>query len=133
MIRTLLSLFIVFQIPLIGHAGEEELNNSLILEAKAGNTEMVQYYVDQGADVNAKAPNHLFRNSMAGPGCTALYLAAREGHAEVVKVLLEAKAEMNIGEPYMGETPLGVAIRKGHTEVVLILKEHGAREVAVSP
>jgi ankyrin repeat protein len=128
LIRILFSLFLVLQIPLIGYAGEEELNNSLILEAKAGNAEMVQYYVNQGADVNAKAPNHIFRDKMTGPGCTALYLAANQGHAEVVKVLLEAGAKMNIGEPFGDETPLGAAIRKGHAEVVQILKEAGAKE-----
>ena len=57
MIRILLSLFIVMQIPIFAYAGDDELNNSLIIEAKAGNAEMVQYYVDQGADVNAKAPD----------------------------------------------------------------------------
>ena len=57
MIRILLSLFIILQIPIFGYAGDDELNNSLIIEAKAGNVEMVQYYVDQGANVNEKAPD----------------------------------------------------------------------------
>ena len=133
MARTLLSLFLILQIPIIGYAGDEELNNSLIIEAKAGNVEMVQYYVDQGADVNAKAPDGLLRQSLAGHGCTALYLAAREGHGEVVTILLEAGAEINFGEPFFGETALGVATRKGHNGVGQILKEHGAKEIAVHP
>lgn len=61
MIRILLSLFIILQIPIFGYAGDDELNNSLIIEAKAGNVEMVQYYVDQGANVNEKAPDGLLR------------------------------------------------------------------------
>ena len=61
MIRILLSLFIILQIPISGYAGDDELNNSLIIEAKAGNVEMVQYYVDQGANVNEKAPDGLLR------------------------------------------------------------------------
>ena len=53
-ILILFSLFLFLQIKIIGHAGEEELNNSLILEVKAGNAEMVRYRLDQGADPNAK-------------------------------------------------------------------------------
>ena len=122
MIRILLSLFLVLQIPLIGYAGEEELNNSLILEAKAGNTEMVQYYLDQGADPNAKV--------QSGPndGRSILFMAAREGHIECVQILLSAGADVNTKDPYMGETALGVAIRKRHLEVVQVLKEAGAKE-----
>ena len=133
MIRILLSLFIILQIPIFGYAGDDELNNSLIIEAKAENVEMVQYYVDQGANVNEKAPDGLLRQSLAGHGCTALYLAAREGHGEVVTILLEAGADINFGEPFFGETALGVSTRKGHDEVVQILKKHGAKEIAVRP
>ena len=122
MIRTLLSLFIVFQIPLIGHAGEEELNNSLILEAKAGNTEMVQYWVDQGADPNAEI------KSGQHAGRSILFMTARAGHIECVQILLSAGADVNTKDPYLGETPLDVAIRKGHLEVVQILKEADAKE-----
>lgn len=47
-------LFFFIQIPIIGHAGDEELNNSLILEVRAGNAEMVEYWLNKGADPKAK-------------------------------------------------------------------------------
>ena len=122
MIRTLLSLLLVLQIPLIGHAGEEELNNPLILEAKAGNAEMVQYWVDRGADPNAEI------QSGQHAGRSILYMAARAGHIECVEILLSAGADVNSKDSYYGETPLDVAIRKGHLKIVQILKEAGAKE-----
>jgi ankyrin repeat protein len=73
------------------------------------------------------------RQSLAGHGCTVLYLATREGHGEVVTILLKAGADLNFVESFFGETALGVATRKGHNKVVEILKKHGAKELAVRP
>ena len=117
-----LSIFLFLQIPIIGHAGEEELNNSLILEVKAGNAEMVRYWLDQGADPNAKL------QSGQQAGRSILFVAARAGHIECVKILLSAGADINTKDPYYGDSPLDVAIRHRHTEVVQILKEAGAKE-----
>ena len=121
LIRILFYMFLFLQIPIIAHAGEEELNNSLILEVKAGNAEMVKYWLNQGADPNAKA--------QSGPntGRSALFLAAREGHFECAQILLSAGADVDTRDFY-GETPLSVATRKGHNKIVQILKEAGAKE-----
>jgi ankyrin repeat protein len=121
-IRILFSLFLFLQIPIIGHAGDEELNNSLILEAKAGNAEMVQYWLDQGADPNSKI------QSGQHAGRSILYIAARAGHIECVEILLSAGADVNSKDPYYEETPLDVAIRKKHHKIVQILKETGDKE-----
>jgi len=115
-----LILVLALQLPITGHAAEEYLNNALILEATAGNSEMVETLLDQGADPNAKA------QSGWQTGASALFLAARAGHIDCVKVLLAAGADVNAENLY-GETPLGVAIRRGHTEVVQILKKAGAK------
>ena len=53
-------------------------------------------------------------------------IAARKGHAEVVKLLLEGnKADVNASD-YDGVTPLYIAARKGYTEVVKLLLDNKA-------
>jgi ankyrin repeat protein len=51
-------------------------------------------------------------DSKTDDGITALHLAAQEGHAEVVRILLEAGASASITTP-QGETPLQLAVRNG--------------------
>ena len=121
-IRIFLSFFLFLQIPIIGHSGDEELNNSLILEVKAGNAEMAEYWLGQGANPNAKLQSGL------EAGQSILFVAVGEGDIECVKILLSAGADINAKDAFRGETPLGHAIREGHTEVVQILKEAGAKE-----
>ena len=52
-------------------------------------------------------------------GANPLFIAARNGHACLVKTLVEEGADPN--EPYNGVTPLGAAIENGHEEVALLL------------
>ena len=70
-----------------------------------------------GADVNAKSST----------GVTALMEAAwetREQQTEIVKILIDAGAEVNIGR----YTALKVAGYEGHPEITKILIDAGARE-----
>ena len=60
-------------------------NNALHTAAKDGNVVVVQSRVGK-FDINAKGEYD----------GTALYLAAREGHTEVVKLLLTHNADVNI-------------------------------------
>ena len=53
-------------------------------------------------------------------GQTALHIAASEGHTEVVKLLLDAKAEVN-AQSSAGLTALTMVASRGHTEVVKLL------------
>ena len=58
-------------------------------------------------------------------GWTSLYLAARNGHFEVVEKLIESGAVLNSQDRY-GETPIHIASQTGHLEVVKKLIESGA-------
>jgi uncharacterized protein len=57
-------------------------------------------------------------------GSTALIDAARNGHAEIVKMLLDAKADVG-RQSLWGDTALNMAESRGHTEIVEILKAKG--------
>lgn len=65
-------------------------------------------------------------------GGTALYIAARFGAIEIVKVLLEADADVNAKQFTYGYTPLMIALLNGHTAVVQELLDNGADVQATS-
>ena len=61
-------------------------------------------------------------SSRDGYGETPLHIAARQGHVQIVKILLEANADINAKSRYSGDmTPIHLAISNGHTEVVEML------------
>jgi ankyrin repeat protein len=60
-------------------------------------------------------------------GYTALMAASEYGHREIVKLLIEAGADVNAADWY-GRTALGWALRGGHTDIVNLLKEAGAHQ-----
>lgn len=67
-------------------------------------------------------------NTQANDGATALYEASKNGHEEVVKVLLSMTADVN-RTTKSGLTPLHVASKNGHTSVVLLLLPRTNRAV----
>ena len=54
-------------------------------------------------------------------GVTALWAASKEGHAKVVKLLLEKGADVNVKDTTNDETALWIASKEGHEEVVKLL------------
>lgn len=60
-----------------------------------------------------------------GGAAPPIHVAAHEGHTEVVRLLLEARADMNL-EHETGVTAMYVAAQNGHLEVLHLLKESGA-------
>lgn len=58
-------------------------------------------------------------------GNKPLHIAAIQGCPEIVKSLIEAKADINIKNRF-GETPLMLAVSEGRVEVVRLLLESGA-------
>lgn len=95
---------------------EEKLNYLLMEAAWSGDIDSVAYYIDAGADVNA-------RNK--GSEETALMYAAQEGHLDVVRLLLKNEAKPDL-IPENNETALIRATALGYIDIVEELIRAGA-------
>jgi len=87
----------------------------LPLAAEGGYLEMARLLLEQGgADVAVSDEGDWL----------PLGAAARQGHREVVELLMDAGADLETG--YLGWTPLNVAANSGHVDVVRYLLDKGA-------
>ena len=90
-----------------------------------GNSGVVRLLCQEyGVDVNCSTSETL--EETPRKGITPLEWAARKGHAEVVKLLLDNKADANTSRHTDGVTALHVAAQNGHTEVVKQLLDNKA-------
>jgi ankyrin repeat protein len=117
--------------------------------ATAGNVDVVELLLDNGAMIDAGSPywktplrsaahaGHLevvrllldrgaFIEAGWGKGETALKAAAQEGHIDILRLLLDRGAQMDMGRD-KGERLLQIAARAGHIDIVHLLLEHVAQ------
>ena len=59
-------------------------------------------------------------------GVSALGLAAEHGHFDIVRVLVERGADVNVVDTFYGSRPVDFALRGGHLHVAAYLLEHKA-------
>ena len=78
----------------------------------------------RAGDVAARAPRKVGADFQGG--MTALMYAAREGHMEAAKVLVEGKADLNQMSQGDKMTPLVMAISNGHLTMAKYFLDHGA-------
>ena len=78
---------------------------------------MIPYLIAKGADKDALAPN----------GYTALMLAARSGHTDAVRALLQEDVDINVRGPD-GQTALKIARVRKHSEVADLISRAGGVE-----
>lgn len=92
----------------------------LVLAAAWSHEDIVKMLLQAGSDPNAGADIH---------GLTALMWACKtfDEQLEMVRVLLEAGAEVNIKSKH-NETPLSIALEYGNDDSAALLKEYGAQE-----
>ena len=91
---------------------------SLQEAAACGNVEELKSLIAQGADVNGREDVLLLY--------TPLYHAAKNGHKEMVDLLLAKGAQVDVRRGFSGGTPLGYAAEEGHKEIAELLIAHGA-------
>jgi ankyrin repeat protein len=87
--------------------------------AKRNDPAAVQWLLDHGADINGMWPHW-------DAEVTPMHLAAREGHAEIVRMLLAAGADPAIRDSKHDSDPIGWAAFFHQPEIVRLLKEHAA-------
>lgn len=104
----------------LAHTDVEKNGASLALATKSNFTKIVSLLVEAGVDVNYQDQQ----------GETALHIAARFGHAECARILLDAGGactiDVELAEKTYGWTPLFIACVDGHAEVVKLLVKKGA-------
>jgi ankyrin repeat protein len=126
------------------NATDDDGATALYLAALNGNDDVVKALINQGANVNvadhkgwtplmsATKKGHLTTvqallgapriniNAQKSDGVTALYLAALNGHYDLVKALIDQGGDVSIGAND-GWTPLMLAAEKGHLTTVQAL------------
>lgn len=112
---------------------------ALMWAAAQGHVEVVRALVEAGAELEARSkvrPMLMYTDATNGGafdqgvmenlgGYTPLLFAARKGHTEVARVLLNAGAKID-GAAGNGTSPLVVATHSGHTKLALELLKKGA-------
>lgn len=99
----------------LGHsvnAEDGKKRTPLIYAARGGHTDMVRFLIGCDADLNVVSENKV----------TATHIAALNGKHELLKLLLEAGADLRLGI----SSPLRQAASFGRLECVILLLRHGA-------
>ena len=109
---------IVSNLALI-HSLDKDGNTPLHHAAWNNRYEAARILILAGAMIDA-------RRGSESTGVTALESASYFGYFEIVKLLVDSKANVNV-RVYDGYTPLHQAVRNGHVAICQYLVEHGAR------
>ena len=86
--------------------------------ARSGDVAQVRALLDAGVPLEAEARH----------GQTALYFAADQGRLEVVRLLVERGANVNVRDRFFKGSALGLALGNGHLDVARYLLAHGATD-----
>lgn len=89
----------------------------LLAAVAADDLAAVRGLLAEGAAVDARYPVVNGFNDAHTP----LLVAARDGHDEIVRVLIDSGADVNATEPTFGAVPLHKAVYNGHAEITRIL------------
>lgn len=98
-------------------AAREASTTPLMRASEKGELATVEQLLTAGADLNVGDYN----------GQTAIYKACAARQTEVVKLLIKARANVNIATKYGSESPITVAAEKGYEDILTLLIKAGAQ------
>lgn len=102
---------------LTGCMTTEEKNRELLSGARLGDVTRVQEMIRRGADLSVRDEY----------GDTALHLAIRQRHKEMISLLVQEGADVN-AQGALGYSPLHLSVYHGETTVSGLLRDQGADE-----
>ena len=101
----------------------DDLAIPLIIAARDGKLDFVKVLLRYEANIEARGTIKIGEEVIEG--CTALWIAAANGHFDVVRLLIEQNAEVD-GRTSKNSTPLRAAAFYGHLDTARCLVENGA-------
>jgi hypothetical protein len=100
-------------------------DNAMISAARKGDADRVRNMLRDGALINSRYLDPTAFLDEASSGYTALMFASLGGREEVVKLLIENKADLELERH--GKTSLYFAVMKGRESIVALLVKGGAK------
>lgn len=94
-----------------------EMSLWISMSALAGDKELLELLIKNGADINAKS---------AEDGQTPLQMVIQEGTTEAVRMLLDHGADPNVKRSRAGATPLYDAVNQDREDLAKLLLKKGA-------
>jgi ankyrin repeat protein len=107
-------------VRLLPAADSRSKHAALALAAQHGHADIVRVLLDAGEDPNRFNPDGFHSHS------TPLHQAVWSDHPEVVRLLVERGARLDIQDTVYQSTPLGWATYGGRTGIADYLRQHGA-------
>lgn len=101
----------------LAHDGARAEGHHLMAAVTSGDAQAVGRLLGEGAAVDERYPVVNGFNDAHTP----LLVASRDGHTAIVRLLLEAGADVNATEPTFGAVPLHKSVYNGHTEPTALL------------
>ena len=101
---------------------DEDCDEHLVFAALLGEYSRVKELMEKGANMNV---------STREDRETALHKACSAGHGNIVKLLLENNAKVNVRNKD-GATPLHLACMEGHLKIIQLLIDHGVADIVNS-
>jgi outer membrane protein assembly factor BamB len=108
---------IFFSAALLAQSSTTANADALLEAARTGDRARVVALLDSGVSVNAQSRY----------GVNAVGFAADRGHFEIVRLLVERGADVNVADSFYGSRPIDFALRGGHLDIALYLIERGSQ------
>ena len=107
---------------LVANGAQVKGSGALVLAAEEGKMHMVQFLLDQGADVDEIGIEHPTDKRYEEDVGSALHRAAYKGHEDITRILLEKGANVKLKD-MMGRTALDLAHAGKHEKLEVLLSE----------